>query len=229
MDNYQSEHSEKGLFVYEMYSAIKLHFTSNYDFFKYHGKTKSSVKNREDMNMFIQSKNFKLSVGLAKKIKTEDAIIEFLIANILKNNKIWLNDLLSDEAEDEWIKWKRTQNSLTYNFITDVKWILSNNLKFNSYLDATKGVPPILEFLLHDKIKIETVVIIDWLTGFLKQKVLKDKNFTIFSNIIINIEKYKPLFLHYHNFYDRDKLKFKKILLEKINIQKEQTENILPF
>ena len=71
MDNYQSEHSEKGLFVYEMYSAIKLHFTSNYDFFKYHGKTKSSVKNREDMNILFLQKKMPKMVEICKVPENE--------------------------------------------------------------------------------------------------------------------------------------------------------------
>ena len=123
MQNYQFDNAESVVFVFETYRAIKLHFTSlSYDFFKYHGKTKSGVKSKEQFNDFARSKNYTLSYSIAKKHKNKHEIVEFLLANLSKNNTIWLDKLRDVDSEDIYLDWKKRQETLMNNSIRPRKW-----------------------------------------------------------------------------------------------------------
>ena len=77
-----------------LFQAIKLHFTSaSYDFFKYNGKSNISVtafENRKDKYHFYK---------LSRKFPNKEMLIEFLVANFLEKDKLWVGDLLNEEAE----------------------------------------------------------------------------------------------------------------------------------
>jgi hypothetical protein len=83
-----------GYETFGLYQALKLHFTQeSYDFFKYNGKTNVSVttfENRKDKYHF-----YKLSRRLAQK---ED-MIDFIVANLVEDEKTWVGSLLMQESE----------------------------------------------------------------------------------------------------------------------------------
>lgn len=227
MQNYQFDNAESVVFVFETYRAIKLHFTSlSYDFFKYHGKTKSGVKSKEQFNDFARSKNYTLSYSIAKKHKNKHEIVEFLLANLSKNNTIWLDKLRDVDSEDIYLDWKKRQESLTYTFIKDIKFILSHNKSFNKYfIKDDAGYSDIMNFLLRDEICIETVVILDWILNFIGKDIGDAKKDFIIYDLNLRVKKYSSMFLHYHSFSDDDKKKFRNIIKEKL----EDTVNVLPF
>lgn len=215
----------KPIFFYETYKAIHLHFTSNYDFFKFRGKLKSRIETKTQVEEFMRSNNYGFSVRLAKKRRNKLEMVEFLLANIIKNNQIWLCDLLCEDAEETFVAWKKRQDSLTYTFINDINFMLSHNKHFNNYFVSDNNeYPDIVMYLMNNEISLETVVIIDKILGFTKKLGSFKKDF-ILIEINNNIQNYKPFLLEYHNLDGDGLKKFKKILHEKA----EQSINVLPF
>lgn len=227
MLSYQFDNVESAIFVFETYKAIKLHFTRfDYDFFKYNGKTKNKVKTQEQVNEFVRSKNCSLSYAIAKKHRNKHEIVEFLLANLEKNNTIWLDKLRDVDSEEIYLDWKKRQESLTYTFINDIKFILSHNKGFNQYFTKdSSGYCDIMKFLLKDEISIETVVILDWILNFIGKDIGDAKKDFILYDLKMRVKKYSTMFLHYHGFDNDDKKKFRDIVKEKA----EDNLNILPF
>ena len=74
-----------------LYRALKLHFTTDYDFNKYKGKLKYTP------SQFEKNKHRYVYEKLAKKFSDED-LKKFYIANFLQNDAVWVQDLLSQDA-----------------------------------------------------------------------------------------------------------------------------------
>jgi hypothetical protein len=151
--------------------------------------------------------------------------VEFLIANLEKNNRIWLDKLREGECDDIYLLWKKRQESLTYLFISDINIIMSEKKAFNKYFTIKNGYSDILTLLLHDKISIETVVILDWLLNFIGDDIGESSKDFVLYDIKLRIKKYKTIFLYYHGFKDSDKKKFRGIVKKKA----DECVNILPF
>lgn len=193
-----SIYSTKDAFeVYRYFLAIKQHFTTSYDFFKYNGKTNTNVtafENRKDKFHF-----YKLSKHSDPK--------DFILANILENPNVWIGDMIADEKYDKIYKdWKKRQQSLSYVFKTDLSKL---NEDFNSNLISTNGQHPVIITLyIRGEICIETLIVIANLTKVFSHwdKILLDK--IIYPDINRKCKKYFP-------FMEYDKDKMKKILLDK--------------
>ena len=102
-----------GYATFELYMALKFHFTGKYDFFKYHGKvntTKDNFMKRKDRYSFHK---------LSKKYD----IIEmqnYMVSNFINDNTQWIGDISGAEGEDNYRTWLKTQQSLSYIFENDL-------------------------------------------------------------------------------------------------------------
>ena len=77
--------------VYKIYLALKLHFTSEYDYIKYNGKvnaTLTSYNKRKDHFFFK-----KLS-----RIYNKEQVEHFFVSNYIENEKMWIGDSFSPEC-----------------------------------------------------------------------------------------------------------------------------------
>lgn len=191
-----SIYSTKDAFeTYVYYLALKKHFTSSYDFFKYNGKVKASIdafENRNDKYHF-----YKLS-------KRSDGK-EFILANVMNDPGIWVGNLFNEGAENTFKEWKKIQQSLMYVFKQDI-----NNLDgdFDSHLVTTDGHhPKILRTYLSRQIRTETLIMINEVTNVFTywDKKLVDK--IIWPDIKNKCIKYRP-------FMTFEKNKVKDLILE---------------
>lgn len=181
------------------YTALKAHFSSDYDYKKYNGKIPSA-------NPIAFSKN-NLKLFFQKLAKHKD-VQGFLVANFLEDNKVWIRDLAySDRAEAVYNEWCKRIQSLTYVFTQEINRLDQNDFNENFRLNCGKH-PLIMVLYLRKEISLETLTILVDLTGSDKylNKVLKDD--IVWNDIYFKISKYKPFLV-----YDRDKLR--KILLAK--------------
>lgn len=181
--------------LYVYYLALKRHFTSDYDFFKYQGKVKVSpdaFENRRDKFFF-----YKLS-------KRSDAK-EYLLAVMSDNPDVWIGDILNnDKAEAHYSEWKKVQQSLLYTFQRDINTLDDD---FDSNLLTDDGQhPKLLKMYLSKKIRSETLIMINEVTNVFNywDKKLVDK--VLWPDIKKRCEKYRP-------FLSVDKTKIKTILL----------------
>ena len=192
-----SIYSTKDAFdLYVYYLALKRHFTSNYDFFKYNGKVKAnamSFENRKDKFFFYK---------LTKYPNPKDHIL----ANVVENPDVWIGDLLEDKAKDVYDKWLKIRESLSYTFRTDLGKL--------DYDDPNRDImtsgehPNLLKLYMQGQFHIESLIILD---GLMKIFSYWDKNIQdtiLWPDINKKCENYKP-FLQY------EKEKMRKIVLDK--------------
>ena len=197
-----------GFAAYALWNALKLHFTSDsYDYFKYNGKTNVSK------STFSTNKSKYHFYKLSRKYNLEE-LKDFYVANFIQGKGDWVGDLLQD-GDENYTKWQKTQQSLTYTFENDIMYMFDSvdGAEFWHIDDYFKpidgGWPMLITKMMHDKIKLETVCILidifDCMPRWEKQ-ITEDIVWPTHRRII---KKYTP-FINY------DKQKFKKILKEKI-------------
>lgn len=188
-----------GIYIY--YLALKRHFTTDYDFFKYNGKVKSSqqaFENRRDKFFF-----YKLS-------KRKDAK-EFILANMIAEPTLWVGDMLdNDRAEQIFQEWEKRQQSLSHIFQNDLSELKED---FNSNILVKDGQHPYLLKLYNmRRVNIETLVIIDDLVGNFSYWEKKIADPIIFPSINRFVGKVRPFIK-----YERPKMK--SILINKFQSQ----------
>jgi len=195
-----------GYETFGLYQALKLHFTQeSYDFFKYNGKTNISVttfENRKDKYHF-----YKLSRRLAQK---ED-MIDFIVANLVEDEKTWVGSLLMQESEVNYRKHQKVIQSMSYTFENDCKLIFGNCiLNPNEVLMTDGDYPVLLKKGLQKSVNIESVCLLNNMLGFVPMwsKKIADT---------IHWPNYRMKLLKYSAFIPKDDVKYKLILKKVLN------------
>jgi len=168
---------------YKLYNALKLHFeTDSYDAVKYNFKT--SVKPQS----FFKRKD---KYFFAKIANTYDNLIEFYVANF-KNDVKYVGDMLNEGGERYYRDHKKVLESLSYTFENDINKLAEDN-QFDSLLEANDNEHPlIIQLWMQDEIHLETVVIVDSITGFMDRESKKISETIIWPDIYRKVTKYKP-------------------------------------
>lgn len=170
--------------AYKLYNAISMHFTTDYDYFKYHGKTRVSESNfetRKDKYMF-----YKLS-------KHEDPLT-FLVANFSEGKKVWIGDLFNMDRQLAYNEFLRRQQSLTYLFECDIDNLLDD---FDENFRVPPGdYPHLLKLLNRKKISKETFIIIQDCVRFFAVWNKQISDTVLWPSIAVNCKKLFP-FLKY--------------------------------
>ena len=169
---------------YKLYNSLKLHFeTDNYDAIKYNFKTSvkpTSFFKRKDKYFF------------AKLANTYDDLLDFYVANF-KNDVKYVGDMLNEHGERYYREHKKVCESLTYTFENDINKLYESNSDFDSLLEAKDNEHPfVITYWLQDEIHLETVVILDSITGFVDRENKKISETIIWPDIFRKITKYKP-------------------------------------
>ena len=165
----------------QLYMALKLHFTTKYDYFKYNGKTKLTIaqfNKRKDKYQFVR---------LARKYTNEE-FVEYCCANLIRG-KQWIGDF----SKDNLLEHQRVIQSLEYNYKNDLEKLLTNAENFDILFECGQGSHPrLLKQYLGKKISLETMVI---LNKVLEYKPHWDKAISetyIWPDISKRLEKYSP-------------------------------------
>lgn len=193
-----------GYETFGIFQALKLHFTTdNYDFFKYNGKSKISVEsfeNRKDKYHFYK---------LSRKYTNRDDLINFIVANLVEKDNLWVGDLLNDSAEVNFRKHQKIIQSLSYTFENDCREVFDGLDNPNEALIVSDGDYPILlRKSLRKEIEIETLCILANILGFLPawDKKIADT---------IRWPDYRRKLVKYAAFLPKDVVKY-KLLLKKV-------------
>ena len=183
--------------AYKEYIALKLHFTSDYDYFKYNGKTNvtpHSFDGRKDKYHFKR---------LATKYN-DSTIREYFVANLIGNNP-WVGNM--DMAT--YSQWQARTQSIEYIFQNDVENLLTNVTEFDIIFNSDKGNhPKLVKAYLGKKISLETLVLFEKLLHFRKTFDKEIKEQIIWPKVSMLIEKYEP-------FVEANISRCRKLLLEK--------------
>lgn len=193
-----------GFDVFKTYQAIKLHFTSpTYNYFVYNGKTNATLESferRRDKFMFHK---------LARKYD-ERELIPFLVANFTSDNHKWTKDLLSSEATEAYLKWKRINESIGFIFKSEIEELLSgdrNPKAFNDLFVVINGeYPVLLQKVMQKEVSLETATILNSIMNFVESWDKKIDDDIIYPKVSLRMRKYGA-------FLNVDVKKYKKILL----------------
>ena len=193
-----------GFAAFAMFHAMKLHFTSDsYDYIKYNGKTnvtKTTFSTRKDKYSFYR---------LSRKFGLTE-LKDYYIANFLVDDVQWVGDILGPESEENYKKWQKRIQSLTYTFENDIIVLLDKVENPNDLLVVKNNeFPKLMQYTTQGDVTLETLIILDDLMNFFPMWEKEIYDDIVWPSFKTKCVKYKP-FLHY------DKEKFKQILKEKI-------------
>jgi len=181
----------EGFNAYKLYLAVKNHFTTNYDFFKYNGK----VNAKEDS--FLKRRDKFFFAKLQRKYN-KDQLRDLFVSNFADGEDFWIGNVLTQKAESVYTEWKARQMKLSYILEQDLKFLLDyyneRNLDFNSLFVMENGHPILLQCVLRNDIYVETMIIIDRVLNYSRRwnKVLDDPVWTEFKK---RMDKYSPFVL----------------------------------
>ena len=170
---------------YKLYNALKLHFeTDSYDAIKYNYKTSikpQSFFNRKDKYFFA-----KLAKTYGKHLK------DYYIANFKMDVK-YVGDMLNEGGEQYYRSHKKVLESIHYSFENDINKLSEIESSFDELLlSENNNHPKIIKLWMQDEILLETIVILDSLTGFMDRENKKITETIIWPDIYRKITKYKP-------------------------------------
>jgi hypothetical protein len=175
--------------VYKMYLALKLHFTTDaYDVIKQRGKVRASRQafaKRTDL----------FSIKKISKNYTDEEVANFLVANFVSGDR-W-GGMFDIEAGQRYTLWKKKIESLSYSFSQDLDNLIheceDSGIDPASIFTITKGQHPyIIKAFLRKTISIETLVILEKLTGFINKFDSEINDTIVWPDISRLIKKYKP-------------------------------------
>jgi hypothetical protein len=181
-----------------LYTGLKLHFTSSYDFFKYNGKVRVTIDafdNRKDKYFFHR---------LSRKYDKEQ-LEQFLIANFLHDPGVWIGKLLDEEANTRYVEYQKNIQSLSYIFENECRELFSMLENPNEILKTSGEHPVLLKKALRGEVSIQTLHILNSILNFFPMWK---------SNIIDTIvwPNYEKLISNYSGFLKFDLTKYKLIL-----------------
>jgi hypothetical protein len=174
--------------AYTLYLAIKLHFTSsNYDFYKHNAKVNASF------NTFLK-RNDRF---FFHKLTTKEEMLEYFVCNFFHNSKTWIGNLVRADGETNYTKWKKFNQSFTYNFRNDClllrNVIDADRISFDDVFRISNGQHPrLLRLLLSEQIAVQTFVILDKILSFCKNWDKEIAETIIWPEKSFKIAKLKP-------------------------------------
>ena len=178
----------EGFKAYKLYLSIRNHFTTSYDYFKYNGK----VNAKEDS--FLKRKDKFFFTKLERKYDKEQ-LKDLFVSNFADGEDFWIGNILTMKAEEVYKSWKKRQDSLSYIFEQDLKFLKDyykdRDLDFESLFVMEDGHPILLQCVLRNDIYVETMVIIDRVLNYTRRwnKILNDPVWTEFKK---RMEKDSP-------------------------------------
>jgi len=168
--------------AYEKYIALKLHFTTNYDYFKYHGKAPSANKTK------FQVRKDKYFFHKISKLKQPE---QYLVANFIVNQKFWPGEINNTDSHAVFTAWQKRIQSLSYTFKLDLNKLDSD---YDRNIIIESGHPLLLRLVMRKDICIETLIILNELTPFFGYW---DKKLDfVWEQTKKTCEKYSPFFLN---------------------------------
>jgi hypothetical protein len=173
--------------AFRLYQSMKLHFTTDsYDAIKYNYKTSAKPQTfwkRRDKYFFAK---------IGKQFDSGKDLINFYAANFVAD-KTYIADMIVDDTV--YAQWNKKNQSLGYTFEQDL-YKLAEESAFDALFECNDGQHPrIVTSWIRGDINIETIAILQQLTGFMSRA---DKHITetiVWPDVSRKIRKYTP-FVH---------------------------------
>jgi hypothetical protein len=169
--------------AFRFYQSMKLHFESDsYDAIKYNYKT--SVKPQS----FWKRKDKYFFAKVGRKFDNAKELINYYAAHFIQD-KTWIGEMIEDE--DIYKSYQKRMQSLGYTFENDMN-TLANLGNLDQVLNSSDGHPHIITAYLGDDINIESVVILNQLTGFMNRADKEITETIVWPDVSRKVRKYSP-------------------------------------
>ena len=170
-----------GYETYQLYLALQRHFSTNYDFFKYHGKVNASKE------AYSKRKDFYSFEKLCKVVPKEKHF-DFFVAHFLDNPREWIRNMSPNKLEVFESKWKRMKST----FKDDLETI--KNYGPAKCLKVENDIPLIHKLSINKEISLETILILDsYIFPFLEDHEEKVNVPFVWPDHIKKCKKYKQI------------------------------------
>ena len=192
-----------GFGAYMLFLALRTHFVNEkYDFFNKGGR----------LNANRDSYNKRLDKALFDKVARDHnakELRDLFVSNILQDRH-YIAEFIDEQAELVYTDYRRRRESLSYVCTNDLDRIFNTHGIKKSFSTSHNRYPDIVTLFLRGVVALETLVILDDITGFTKKFDKYYEDDVIWPRISRKIRKYRP-FLKY------DKAKMRKIIVDLVN------------
>jgi hypothetical protein len=179
-----------GFDVFKVYLAVKLHFTTNYDYIEYNGKVNCKLDTftkRNDRYFFHK---------LSKKYAEAD-ILDFFVANFASDSKGWIGNLLQRDGRDVYLDFKKRKEAFAYHFRSDLVSIhsdfLRNGISFDDGFVCNNGQHPrLLRLLIQKRASQQTIIVLDHFLSFSKNWSKEITEKVVWPKISSTLTRLKP-------------------------------------
>lgn len=191
--------------TFRLYLAIKNHFSRrSYDYFKYNGKmniTQESFLSRRDKHQFA-----KLS-----RLYDENEMRDFLVANLLHDESVWVGFLLQDEAKDIYNDYLKRKQALSYTFANELDKMIDKAGDIKAlFKPKPNELLPVISYHYAGLAGLETLALLDHFVGYLDKYEDEYKDDYLWGKVRMKCKKLYP-------FIEFDKEKIKNILKDRMN------------
>ena len=193
-----------GLEAYSSYLAVRNHFKSNYDYFKYNGKIKvneDKFRTRRDHYQFEK----------LARIYDREKFIQYLVANFIQDEDYILG-MSQGRAMMNHKKWQKNIESFNYQFKEDIQTLREYHSQFDSlFITGADGEvhPFAFKLYLREKININTLVVLNKLINY--SGVWSKQENTMLNDFLFVLNKYTPFM---YSYVSVDETKCKQTILE---------------
>lgn len=189
--------------TYRIYTAVKRHFETNYNYLQYDGGVRVQHPNK-----FYSRAGFPRYFEIFNQRYKEGQLLPFFVSNFISGNKR-LEDMVNS-GDDIFVNWQRRVQSMKYNFSTNVDYLLDQIEDFDELFSYNNSDPIIVKSVYQGEISIETFIIMNELLNFYPQfdKELDQYQWPAFKKMC---DKYKI-------FLNVDFKKYLQILKNKLDI-----------
>ena len=146
--------------TYCLFLALKNHLTTkSYDYFKYSGKTNASHDS-------FMSRKDRFHYQRLCRMCEDDQMKDYIISNLIKG-KLWVGEMLDDEAEHNFKEYSRRKQAFTYNFNNELDKLFSGVETPSEIFDVKKNqYPLILNRYLSGELPVEFFCVLNSLVQF---------------------------------------------------------------
>jgi hypothetical protein len=193
----------EGMKAYSRYQALKLHFTSDYDFVKYGGKIRKISE-----ESFLKRKDQFLFRKLERKYNDDD-LTNFFVANFVSQAGVrWVGEMNGPESEKIYLNWCKRIEAFSYYLKEDLEKLLDDcNNSVSRIMIVENTHPVLLKKYMSGRISAETVIAFDIAFDVLDKWNEQIEDTIIWPDLYRQLVKYRP-------FVKADKAAIKKVMRE---------------
>ena len=177
--------------AYRLHVALRSHFTNkHYDYFKYGGQIRVSVKQFEQRN----DQYFYTKLAKVRDLR------EFLVANMMYGDPgTWVGDLVNNEQSMRYFReFIKVRDSFAYSFTQELESLDDDVRKNFTIVDGQH--PLMLQLLLRNQMHPETFVVLDSFWKIIPKWNREIADPVVWPSLSFKLERYRPFVQ-----YDREK------------------------